>query len=418
MFSASYCSAGSLAELRDQTLPPSLLIVAVLMASIPLENSTVLPAIGSISRLLGVLATGAVVIDAAVALGFRRPHVAHLPLALFVIWSAWTFFWSFDPKLTSERITTNLQLLAMVWLIWQSVRELRLLRIVLQGFVLGSCFAAILTVIKSRGLDAIDAIRFSGAGADPNELGLVMVLTIPMAYYLSATAPTRLSRLLWLSPMPLYIVGVVLTVSRGAFITTVVALLGISIWHVTSSSRMRLAPLIAGVLLLALGLFLMPKASLERIGTIESEISTGRIGKRMLIWSAGMELFRERPMTGIGAATFSNAVQPLLGRDLAAHNVYVSVLTETGIIGFLIFSLALITCFITAMHLDSSERALWLMVMVIWCIGVMSLTWEYKKVTWSLFGLLIASASTTGNGLGETASSVMPGTRTGGLIRK
>src|SRR5260370_13770505 len=156
---------------------------------------------------------------------------------------------------------------------------------------------------------------------------------------------------------------------------------------------MRFAPLVGGVLLLALGLTFTPKANLDRISTIGSEISSGRIGKRTQIWTAGMMVFRQHPLTGTGAATFANAVEPLIGRDLAAHNVYVSVLTETGIIGFLIFSIALITCFMTAMNLGSSERALWLIVMVIWCIGVMSLTWEYKKITWSVFGLLIASGA-------------------------
>jgi O-antigen ligase len=291
-------------------------------------------------------------------------------------------------------MNTNLQLLVLVWLIWQSVRDLAQLRFVLQGLVMGSCCAAILTIINSRGLgNVVDAIRYSGAGADPNELGLTMVLSLPMAYYVSATALTRFSRLLWLVPMPVCIVGVVLTVSRGGFLTTVVAMLGISIWHVASSSQMRFAPLIGGVLLLALGLAFTPKANLERIGTIGSEISSGRIGKRTQIWNAGLRVLQERPLTGVGAATFADAVEPYIGRDLAAHNVYVSVLTETGIIGFLIFSLVLITCFMTATHLGPAERFLWLIVTVIWCIGVMSLTWEYKKITWSVFGLLIATGA-------------------------
>ncbi len=290
-------------------------------------------------------------------------------------------------------MSTNLQLLILVWLTWQSVRNLAQLRLVLQGFVLGSCCAAILTMINSRGLTAVDAIRYSGAGADPNELSLTMVLSLPMAYYLCATAHTPYSRLFWLIPIPVCIVGVILTVSRVGFLTTIVALICISVWHMTSSSRMRLVPVVAGVVLIVLGFAFTPKANLERLSTIGSEVSSGSIGKRAKLWTAGMIVFHQRPLTGTGAATFADAIEPLLGENLAAHNVYVSVLTETGIIGFLIFSLALITCFMTAMHLSPPERALWLIVMVTWCIGVISLTWEYKKVTWSVFGLLIASGA-------------------------
>jgi len=213
---------------------------------------------------------------------------------------------------------------------------------------------------------------------------------------LFTTARTWRGRLFWLFPVPLCLIGVVLTASRAGLIATMVAFLGISSWHAASSSRMRYAPLIAGALLLVAGLATAPKANLARYASIAGEVSSGSIGKRTIIWREGMELFRHRPLTGIGAATFGYASEPLLGQGLAAHNVYVSVLTETGIIGFFIFSLALTMFFITAMHLGFAERSLWLTVMVIWCIGVMSLTWEYKKVTWSVFALLIATAGVTG----------------------
>jgi O-antigen ligase len=389
---ATYSSAGFYKRLGTQALPPSLFVVAALMASIPLENLTVLPAIGSISRLVGALAAMAVLLDSMMALEFRSPHPAHAPLALFVIWSGWTCFWSVNPDLTAERLITNLQLLVLVWLIWQSVRDLRQLRILLEGYVLGSCGAVVFTIINSRNLVAIDLTRYAGAGADPNELGITLVLSLPMTYYLCTTARTWQSRVFWLFPIPLCLTGVVLTASRAGLIATMVAFLGVSLWQAASSSRMRYATLIACVLILIAGLATVPKANLTRYASIAGEVSSGSVGKRTIIWREGMELFQHRPLTGIGAATFGYASAPLLGKDLVAHNVYVSVLTETGIIGFLIFSLALSMFFIAAVHLGFAERSLWLTVMVIWCIGVMSLTWEYKKVTWSVFALLIATA--------------------------
>ena len=82
-------------------------------------------------------------------------------------------------------------------------------------------------------------------------------------------------------------------------------------------------------------------------------------------------------------------------RSLVAHNVYLSVLTETGIIGLALFLFALVTCILIGCHLGAQERALWLIVMLLWCIGVMSLTFEYKKATWAVFGMLIATAGTS-----------------------
>ena len=416
MTSATYVLAPGFENAGRRRLLPCLLLVAALTASIPLENSTILPSIGSISRLLGIVTSGAVIMDAAVSTGFRRGHVAHLLLAAFVIWSAWTYAWSINPPLTSERIQTNLQLLVFAWVIWQSVRSLKDLRVVLQGFVLGSCFAAILIVINSQERRAYDGIRYSGAGADPNELGLTIVISILMAYYLSTTAVTKRARILWLLPLPLYFVGVILTVSRAAFITTTIALIGISIWHLRTSSRMRFAPIVAGVLLLGAGAVFVPKANIERIASIESEISTGRIGKRGRIWKAGIELFENRPMLGTGAATFAYAAEPLIGRDLAAHNTYVSVLTETGLIGFCCFGLALITFAIMAARLNTNECFLWLTVLFVWGVGVFSLTFEYKKATWIIFSLLIATAGASETQQTRSPAIKMPTYRRTGVL--
>ncbi|HEX6545658.1 MAG TPA: hypothetical protein VF023_05085, partial [Bryobacteraceae bacterium] len=82
----------------------------------------------------------------------------------------------------------------------------------------------------------------------------------------------------------------------------------------------------------------------------------------------------------------------IIGRDLAAHNTYVSVLTETGIVGFLIFAIALISFVLLALTFQSNERFLWLIVMLVWGLGVFGLTFEYKKTTWSVFALLIATS--------------------------
>lgn len=378
---------------RVRNLPLSVIFVAALMASVPLENCTVLPAIGSISRFIGSVATGMVVLDCAMRLGFRRGHPAHLPLVLFVVWSAWTCVWSVSPELSRERITTNLQLLVFIWVIWQAVRSLRDLRITLQGFVFGSCCAAIWTMVNARDLHAYEGIRFSGAGADPNELGLTMVIGMIMAFYLSKTSSTVSRRILWLVPLPLCIIGVILTVSRSAFIETTIALLCIVFWHVTTSSKMRVIPIIGGLVLLAIGAAFIPKASFRRLSSIESEISTGRIGDRGQLWKTGIQMFEQRPITGTGAATFAFAAEPIIGRDLAAHNTYVSVLTETGLVGFLLFTIALIIFGLLALTLRCNERFLWLIVMLVWGLGVFSLTFEYKKTTWSVFGLLIATSS-------------------------
>ena len=106
-------------------------------------------------------------------------------------------------------------------------------------------------------------------------------------------------------------------------------------------------------------------------------------------------------MTGVGSATYGIATEPLLGRNLAAHNTFVSVLVETGIVGFALFALLLATLILVALQLPEALRMMWLTVLLVWCVGVLSLTYEAKKSTWCLFGLLIASGGVVYSGRAE-----------------
>src|SRR5712692_4223415 len=81
-----------------------------------------------------VLAGGWQVVTA----GRIRPAPAPLlVLAGFVAWSALTIFWSVDEGAVVNRVVTNVQLLALVWLGWQLVRSEDSLRAMLGGFVAG-----------------------------------------------------------------------------------------------------------------------------------------------------------------------------------------------------------------------------------------------------------------------------------------
>ena len=77
--------------------------------------------------------------------------------------------------------------------------------------------------------------------------------------------------------------------------------------------------------------------------------------------------------------------------ELVAHNTFISVLVEEGLIGFVLFVLILAGLWQGASTLRTPEKRLWMIVLLVWTVGVMELTWEYRKPTWLLFGLLAAS---------------------------
>ena len=75
---------------------------------------------------------------------------------------------------------------------------------------------------------------------------------------------------------------------------------------------------------------------------------------------------------------------------LVAHNSFISVMVEQGIIGLSIFLALFLSLFIRSLHMSGPVRSLWIISLLTWSVGVMDLTWEYRKPTWFLFGMIAA----------------------------
>jgi O-antigen ligase len=151
--------------------------------------------------------------------------------------------------------------------------------------------------------------------------------------------------------------------------------------------------MLAVVLVVASGMVIVPPATWDRIGSIHDEISEGTLTKRTYIWAAGMDVFREHPLMGIGAGAFGASVYSKLDVPYVAHNSYLSVLVEMGVIGELLFIALLIALVHVAIGLPKLESRAWTLLLLTWAVAVLSVTWEHRKPTWFLFGMLMARAA-------------------------
>jgi O-antigen ligase len=150
---------------------------------------------------------------------------------------------------------------------------------------------------------------------------------------------------------------------------------------------------LAFLLLTAAGIVFVPRSTWDRIGTIRSEISEGSLTKRTFIWAAGLAVYREHPVGGVGAGAFGASVYSKLDIPYVAHNSYLSVLVELGAVGAILFAALLMGLFRLAAQLPKLESRAWTILLLTWAVAVFSVTWEHRKPTWFLFGLLIAQAA-------------------------
>lgn len=134
--------------------------------------------------------------------------------------------------------------------------------------------------------------------------------------------------------------------------------------------------------------YVLPQELVIRYATIPNELREGTLAARRLIWQAGIKAFWERPLFGTGAGTFTAAIQPFWPVEKVAHNVILSISVELGFVGLLLFLSVIVAAVFGSLRRKSYWLPLMFSLLATWFVGVMALSWEYKKATWFLLGLL------------------------------
>lgn len=380
----------------------------LLIFVIPWENAVVIPGFGTLSRAVGIPAFGMALLAILESGTLRTLSMQHLIVLFFIVWADLTYFWSFAPTATVMAIFTFAQIFTMLWLIWEFAQTSKQQLLLLRAYMLGSMISSVAILENFFNTTSVYGGRYTGLNFNPGDLGFIEALAIPISLYLAVRERKKI--LLWLdgSATVLAFCAIVLTAARGALIACVPAVLMFPFLFPKVKLGRNVALLIF-VALAGIGSWLfMPASSWTRLSTIGSELSSGTLNERTLIWQIGWQVFGQAPFQGVGAAAYAATVEHALGlasdtatdtsgvavARLVAHNTFFSVLVEEGVIGFALFFALLLTLVLSAWKLPHIDRVFWLFLLLTWAIGASDLTWESRKPTWVIFGLLIAAAST------------------------
>jgi O-antigen ligase len=369
-----------------------------LIFCIPWEEEATVAQGVALSRVVGAVACVAGLLAALISWRIRKLHPVHYLLCAWVVWMTASYCWTIAPDLTAARVGSNFQLLLMVWLIWEFAPTQPQQVSLLGAYVLGSYVSALSTIyafVTHTGSNlGLAQGRYTAGGFDENELGIYLALSFVMSCYLLAHNGGW--RPIWLMHIPISVLAICLTGSRGALISSGVAAL---IFPLSFGSLRRTQKwfLLSTLLLLAVtAVVFIPQTTWDRLGTIRSEVTEGTLSERKYIWAAGLEVYREHPMAGVGLGAFAPSVSSRLDMEYAAHNSFLSILVELGAVGAIIFFSLLVALFCLGVSLPKLECRAWLTLLLTWSVAVSSLTWEYRKPTWFLFGLLIAQSAALG----------------------
>ncbi|HEY9541504.1 MAG TPA: O-antigen ligase family protein [Luteimonas sp.] len=171
-------------------------------------------------------------------------------------------------------------------------------------------------------------IQYVGIFSDPNDLAMLFIMAVPMTLLMAGRGGLLgLRRVFWWAAALTLLYGVYLTNSRGAFLA-VMAMAAVWLWQ-------RRGAVIAGILGAAgmAGMMMLP-TRMQELDAGESS-AYGRIES----WYDGIQMFLANPVFGVGVGNFTDHTW------LTAHNSFVLVLAETGIVGYTVWLAMVGYCF-------------------------------------------------------------------------
>lgn len=211
---------------------------------------------------------------------------------------------------------------------------------------------------RSTGLGMIEGNRaaFVGMLQDPNDLALVLVIFVPLFAEL-ALSTRGIRRFSWGLLLAILVTGVFVTVSRGGALALMAALAFTFYDRGRSRLRLLLAPALAAVVVVMLVLAGVNDRSggVLKVGELD-ESSQGRLDA----WESGIRMTWHNPVFGVGfgqfAANYESYVRdPVIRGPTVAHNSFIHVAGETGLLGFIPFMALVVLTIRFAYHLRKAD---------------------------------------------------------------
>ena len=275
----------------------------------------------------------------------------------FVGWGIMTVFWALDETAVLTRVPTALGLLALyVVAACYEISKQQLERI--SFFAVAGGLAASLFSINNfwTGISTVEArssLILGTQQADPNIFAAALMIPLALAMAGVWSGKGIFEKGVMLATSAVISFAILLTMSRGA-VLGLLAVVAVYAW------RLKLARwlLVLGTALGSL-LWVLPALFFSRF---KEAFSTGGAG-RLDIWVAGFSALKHFILQGAGLSNFEIAYQQYAGFAptfrgyfRAAHNIYLEIAVELGIIGFAIFVFA-VAAHVRQLRLLTSHRS-------------------------------------------------------------
>ncbi len=197
---------------------------------------------------------------------------------------------------------------------------------------------------------------------DNNDFSLALCMAIPMLLQLGLAERRPLMRRTLLAMVPLTVLTIIATHSRGGFVALAFTALVLA-WR----SRNRVGSFALLGLCALGGTVFAPRAYIERLSTIREYETEGSARARLDAWAVAARMIQAKPILGVGFAKFQENYRrydPKASSENAsevgthvAHNSYFQIWAECGTLAFLLYMLLFVWCFLDLWRLRREAAA-------------------------------------------------------------
>lgn len=330
------------------------------------------------------------------------------PLALavlaFVLWISVSILWASD---MGETMRTTIKFLGLLSLmVFIALLEGRYLLLAWAGLVFSTALSVPAAYILPLPADSDMAVsgRFGPAGAGPNTYSLLVAIAFFAAYFGLLRRHTIIACLL----APVFLYGIFATGSRTGLVALVATpLLALFVPRLAARLAWRIVPMYvlgaAAIAMMVLAIPSVAEIALERYQTLPQIQSEETWNGRWANWQGALDVIASHPILGVGAGNYAEAAldnsESVIAHSLrkgevagVAHNMFLGVATELGLIGLILFLGVLFFAFKAAVPIarGSGLGIGILLGLIVAMIAGMTLTWETEKIVYVLFGSVLA----------------------------
>jgi probable O-glycosylation ligase (exosortase A-associated) len=258
-------------------------------------------------------------------------------LLIFLAWMLVTTTQAMYPVLAWPHMNEVWKILLMVYvtmMLMQSKERInQLVWVIAMSLAFYGVKGGIFTIVHG-GVYHVRGPEGSFIGGD-NEMGLALIMTIPLLRYLQLTTPKAWLRAFLSAAMVLCAIATVGSQSRGALLG--LCAMGAFLWL---KSRNKVFTAILGALAIAVVLSVMPQQWYDRMSTIETYETDASAMGRINAWKMAFNMAKNRPLGG-GFNSFREYSFILYAPDPDdphdSHSIYFEVLGEHGFVGLGLF---------------------------------------------------------------------------------